>query len=152
MIFPVAHTLIQKETIDAIAHAAGIRSPIQRSDRLTPALLARSLALRHSTDDCYELGHFTLSFYVETDQVMTLIGLSTLRVLTIREGCYILTTDILGWRDLIVKGLTKQQSTEVRRVLNVILAYLRDNGFSDLFSEYKRLNLVLDKTLYLEKQ
>ena len=151
MIFPVAHTFIAKESIGAIAQASGFPSPIKSRDILTPAFLCRSLALRSEKGDVYELGHFTVSFYIDTTEMMALVSLSDVRVLEIREGSYIFTHNILGWRDLIVKGMVKSSSSEVRKVLNFILAYLRDNGFDDLFSEYRRANLVLDQTLYLEK-
>jgi len=155
MIYPYSFSLLSIEAIRAAANQTGKQHSIAATDPINPATLCGAMALRDWKEVIEkgkgELGHFYVSFYVETEDVYSILSLSQLQMLKLDNGVYILTTNILGWRDVITHGLSKDSSEETRKVLNYIFAYLRDNGFSSLFSKYRRKNLAFDGTIVLEE-
>lgn len=155
MIFPFSHTNVSTAAIASVADRLNILVPYSQAEVLTPAILCASMGMRNPREvlreEGFELGHFTVSFYIESGEISSILALSDARCLKLSDDAYIVTHDILGWKDMITRGLVKSQTPEVRRVLNVIFAYMRDNGFSSLFSEYRRGNMPLEKSLFLEK-
>ena len=156
MIFPYSYTLLTPEGIRAVADRNDIQSPIKATDPINPAVLCGSMGLRNWANVLLkgkaELGHFYIGFYIETNDIYSVVSLSNPTVLKLSEGSFILTNSVLGWRDTVVHGLSKETSKETRQVVNYVFAYLRDNGFSSMFSKYKRKNLAFDGTIILEEE
>ena len=92
------------------------------------------------------LDHFFVSFLVETDIIDELISLQAIRVNRIIAGRYIITASLQEWTHLLKAGLVKTSSTELRELLGLIYIFLRDSGFSMLFSNIKR-NTYHDGTI-----
>jgi len=155
MICPYSFSYMTIEGLRIISEQAGKPHSIQARDPVTPASLCGAMGLRNwklvVEKGKGELGHFYLSFYIETDDIYGLVSLSDSKLLQLNGGCYVVTNNILGWRDTVVHGLSKDSSAETRRVANYIFAYLRDNGFSSMFAKYKRKNLAFDGTIILEE-
>lgn len=156
MIFPYSFTNLSLEAVRAVSRASGIDHSIQSRDPVNPASLCAAAGMREWTT-CLEkgkgeLGHFYISFYIETSNIYGVVSLADIQLLQIKEGAFILTTNVLGWRDVIVNGLSKDSSTETRRVVNYIFAFMRDNGFAPMFSKYRRINLPLDGSVILEEE
>jgi len=153
MIQPYSHTHLSLDMVQALSRRVGVVSPIEATTKIDPAVLCGSMALRdHSVvlkDRKNELSHYYLSFFVETDDVIGLLKLGDLKMLEVCEETYILTGNILEWRQLVVQALKKDTSTSVREVANYLLAYLRDNGFGSLFNEFERKSLPIDGTMVL---
>ena len=156
MIFPYSSTTITLDAVNAVSRATGKPHSIKSTDMINPASLSGAIGLRDWADVVAngkgELGHFFVSFYIETEDIYGVVSLSNSKLLQVGEGAYILTNSILGWRDVIVHGLSKDSSTETRRIVSHIFAYLRDNGFASLFSKYRRVNLPLDGSIILEDE
>ena len=156
MIFPYSFSYMTLEGLRVAAEQAGKPHTIKPTDVVTPATLCGAMGLKDwkaaVSQGKSELGHFYISFYVETDDIYGIISLSNTQLLELSSGCYVLTNNVLGWRDTIVHGLSKETSKETRQAVNYIFAYLRDNGFSSLFAKYKRKNLAFDGTIILEEE
>ena len=156
MICPFSFTLIAPESINIVAQRLNKLLPYSSNTVLSPAILAASIGLKSFKDvldtEGYELGHFNVSFYIETFEIASILVLSNAKCLQLDSDAFIVTHDILGWKDMIVKGLTKTTPKETRRIMSVVFAYMRDNGFASLFSEYRRCILPLDGTMFLERE
>ena len=156
MIFPYSFSYMTLEGLRVVAEQTGKPHSITPSTPITPAALCGAMGLRDWAEAVKkgkgELGHFYISFYIETDDIYGVVSLSNSQLLQLSGGCYVVTNNILGWRDTVVQGLSKESSTETRRVANHIFAYLRDNGFGALFARYKRRNLPFDGSLILEEE
>ena len=156
MVFPYAFSYMTLEGLRVASEQAGKPHSITPSTPITPAALCGAMGLRDWAEVVRkgkgELGHFYISFYIETDDIYGVVSLSNPKLLQLSEGCYVVTNDILGWRDTVVNGLNKDTSKSTREVANYVLAYLRDNGFSALFAKYKRKNLAFDGTIILEEE
>jgi len=156
MIYPYSFSYMTMDGLRIAAERAGKPHSIQSKDPITPASLCGAMGLRDwpavVANGKGELGHFYVSFYIETNDPYGVISLSDSKLLQLHEGCYVVTNNILGWRDTVVHGLSKDSSGETRRVANYVLGYLRDNGFGSLFSKYKRKNLAFDGTIILEEE
>ena len=144
------------EGLNALAGRVGSPHSLKPSDPVTPASLCGAMALKDwklvLEKGKGELGHFYVSFYVETEDVYSILSLSNTQMLKLDEGKYVLTNNILGWRDVVVHGLSKDTNKETRQVVNYIFAYLRDNGFGSMFAKYARKNLAFDGTIILEEE
>ena len=156
MIFPYSFTLLTLDAIRVASDQTGVPHSITPSTPITQASLCGAMGLHDWAEVLEqgkaELGHFYVSFYIETEDIYGVLSLSNSQLLQLSEGRYILTNSIKGWRDVVVHGLSKDTSKETRRVANYVFAYLRDNGFSSLFAKYKRKNLALDGTIILEEE
>lgn len=156
MVFPYSFSYMTIEGLRVASEQAGKPHSIQSKDPVTPASLCGAMGLQDWKEVVEkgkgELGHFYISFYIETDDIYGVVSLSNSQLLQLNKDCYVVTNNILGWRDTVVHGLSKTSSKETRRVVNYIFAYLRDNGFGALFAKYKRRNLALDGTIILEEE
>ena len=85
----------------------------------------------------WQLGNFFISFYVEVDDVLPLLG--SVSFFTVKEGAYILSGSIDSWRQVLIEGLSPNSITETRRALGFIFSYIKDAGFSELFDNYQRV-------------
>lgn len=156
MIFPYSFSYMTLDGLRIASEQAGKSHSIRNTDPVTPASLCGAMGLKDwktAVEDCKgELGHFYISFYIETEDIYGVLSLSESKLLKLSEGCYVLTDNVLGWRNTVVNGLSKDTSKATRQVANYILAYLRDNGFGAMFAKYKRTNLAFDGTIILEEE
>lgn len=85
--------------------------------------------------------NFFVAFYVETHVLDELISVHKMSLLRISEGRYIVSGSLRDWQLLLRSGLSKESSTDLRKLLGLFYVYLRDNGFNYLFSDYRRENM-----------
>ncbi|MCP4279590.1 MAG: hypothetical protein GY776_06230 [Alteromonas sp.] len=96
-----------------------------------------------------EFEHFMLSFHVLTENIEDVIQNSDVNILKWNEDSYVVSGTIRAWYRLVVNGLKPDTTTECRKILAEVYAYLRDSGFADLFSKYEKRVMALDNTMVM---
>lgn len=153
-VLPIACTLLDWNTFDSLTDSKSRQSAINAGlDTFSPATQCAVLARREPVEVLQacgkEMEHFTISFYVECEDIDSLIQNGDVNLLRWREGEYIISGTIRAWYHLVVRGLTPESTTETRQVLTHVYAFMRDSGFADMFQKYKRRSLPLDQTMVL---
>lgn len=148
-ILPLGYSSLNWSCVSAIVERTGMIPPVASTDDLESlATMCRASGLRgRQCGTSWELDNFYMSFYIEIDDVLPILEISSPSLLRTQEG-FILSGSISCWVQALTFGLVPSSTTETREVLGYILAYLNTAGFGSTLEHLSR-GLHMDGTVLL---